>query len=131
MLLDSKKKTAAQQLGSAGENAVGCWLEKQKFSILAYNYRIVGGEIDVIARQDDLIAFVEVKVRTHDYFNSSELIVPSKQKKIIITARRFCMQHRIRDAILRFDVALLQPHGDAFEITYIPNAFTHHEQGWL
>lgn len=124
MLADSKKKLPIHQLGNAGEAAVGTWLLEQGFTVLAYNYRSAGGEIDLIAQHKELIAFIEVKVRSNDYFNSSQVIVPSKQKKIIFTARRFCLQHRITDKIVRFDVALLKPVGNSFEITYIPNAFT-------
>lgn len=130
-MLPDSKKTIAQRLGSAGEYAVGRWLEQQQFSVLAYNYRTMGGEVDVIAQKNDIIAFVEVKVRTHDYFNSSQVIIPSKQKKIIKTAQHFCMCHRIENKVIRFDVALLKPIENSFEITYISNAFTHHDQGWL
>lgn len=126
-MLPASKKSATAQLGAAGERAVGIFLEKQGYKILVYNYRITGGEIDLIATRKDVIAFVEVKVRTTDYFNSSNVIIPSKQRKIILSAKKFCMLHKIIYKILRFDIALLKPNGDDFEITYIPNAFTQRE----
>ena len=123
MLRDSRVRTATSLLGSAGEQAVGDWLQKQGFTVLCYNFRSRGGEIDVIAQCKDLLCFVEVKVRTTDYFNSSGLITPSKQRKIIHTARLFCLKNKVSDSILRFDVALAKPAQNIFEITYIPNAF--------
>lgn len=116
-----------KQLGNKGELAVGHWLEKKGFTIRVYNYSSRMGEIDVIACFKEVIAFVEVKVRTTDYFNSSLVVNYAKQQKIIKTARFFCLKERISDKAIRFDVALLKPMGDDFEITYIENAFT---KGW-
>ena len=123
MLLASKQSTT-KQLGKAGERAVGTWLQQRGFTILCYNYRSKIGEIDIIAQHNTILAFVEVKARTVTYFNSSELIIASKQKKIIQTAQKFCFEKNITDKIYRFDVALVQPRNDSFDITYIPNAFT-------
>lgn len=124
MLHDSKTPQATALLGTAGEQAVGNWLYKQGFIVLCYNFRSRGGEVDVIAQRNKLICFVEVKVRTTDYFNSSGLITASKQKKIIHTARLYCLKNRITDSILRFDVALVKPIENRFDINYIPNAFS-------
>lgn len=130
-MLSASKQSTTQQLGSAGEHAVGQWLQQQGFKILAYNYRIKGGEIDVIATRQEVIAFIEVKVRTAHYFNSSEVVTPSKQKKIIATARHFCMRHKLNNMVYRFDVALLKPQENSFEITYLAHAFTDTNQGSL
>jgi putative endonuclease len=126
-MLPDSKHILQKQLGTAGEHAVGQWLQNQGFTIITYNYRTNSGEIDLIASYNEIIAFVEVKVRTTHYFNSSQVIIPSKQQKIVTTAKNFCMKYKISHKILRFDVALLQPIGDTFEITYIPNAFTEKE----
>jgi putative endonuclease len=123
-MLHASEQPARQQLGNAGEHAVGQWLQKKGFTVITYNYRLKCGEIDLIAYRKEIIAFVEVKVRTTDYFNSSQLITLSKQKKIIATAKKFCLQQNRGDKIYRFDIALLKPLGDGFEITYIENAFT-------
>ena len=122
MLPDSNRSTTL--LGNAGEHAVGQWLQQQGYRIHCYNYRTRGGEIDLIAQREEIISFIEVKVRTTHYFNSSQLITKEKQRKIIQTARIFCMRYGLSDVVVRFDVALLQPTDTDFEITYIPNAFT-------
>jgi|GEM_PF-6188669 len=46
-----------------GENIVAYWLILQDFSILARNYKIVGGEIDIIAKRGTIVVAVEVKFR--------------------------------------------------------------------
>ncbi len=131
MLRDSKIVSTRSVLGNAGEQAVGDLLQKNGFTLICYNFRSRGGEVDIIARRGELVCFVEVKARTKDYFNSSNLITPSKQKKIIYTARLFCLKKKISDAILRFDVALVRPVGTTFDITYIPNAFCHESMNSL
>ncbi len=68
---------------------------------------------------------MEVKLRQSHYFALSEVITPSKQRKIVQTARMY--NSRIRDSrplVYRFDVALVEPDGQDYRISYIPNAFT-------
>ena len=108
-------------LGSAGEEAVVAHLRKNGFSILERNYRIRGGEIDIIARKKDLVVFIEVKARIFGTSGLSEVVTPTKQAKIIFTAKHFLTRNMIENTIIRFDVALVE--GKDFHIIYIPNAF--------
>lgn len=111
-------------LGKKGEELVAHYLKKEGFTILAMNYSRRSGEIDIIAQKKEVLAFVEVKVRTYAYFNISEVIVPAKQNKIIKTALAYIAEQGFEDTVYRFDVALLEPVGNDFSITYMPNAFT-------
>ncbi len=112
----------SRTLGPAGEDAVAISLAKDGFSILERNYRIRGGEVDIIARKKDLVVFVEVKARVFGTSGLSEVVTPTKQKKIIFTAKHFLVRNAIENTTVRFDVALVE--GNDFHITYIPNAFT-------
>ena len=114
-------------LGAQAEHTVIQFLEKQNFKILQQNYRKFFGEIDIIARQKNVIAFIEVKLRSHDYFQLSQVITPSKQKKIIACALDYSMRHTITSCVLRFDIALLHCNDNGFSLEYIPNAFTKRE----
>ena len=112
-------------LGKKGEQLVAEYLKQQGFTLLAQNYRQTCGEIDIIAQKKEVIAFIEVKLRTHHYYTIADLIPKSKQKKIIQTARFFIAQNFSHtDYIYRFDVAFLEPLENDYTITYIPNAFT-------
>lgn len=113
-----------QDLGSHGEEKVAAWLVQKGFTIKATNYRQRCGEIDIIASKDEILAFVEVKLRTQNYFNISEVITPSKQAKIIRTAMMYIIENKISNKVYRFDVALLEKHTDKYKLTYLPNAFT-------
>ncbi len=114
--------TFQTQRGDKGEERVASFLETQGFTIVARNYQKPYGEIDVIAQCDDLLVFVEVKTRTKELFDLSELITPSKQRKIIATAKAFISEYRHDDKVCRFDVALLEDNVDG-KMSYIDNAF--------
>jgi putative endonuclease len=106
--------------GQQGENQVSRWLERNGYEILQRNYRVRTGEIDIIARKQEVIAFIEVKYRSDHYFSLSEVITPTKQKRIIRAAHFFIAQHPNLLCSYRFDVALVEPGCD---IAYIENAF--------
>ena len=56
--------TRAQQVGVDGETLVATYLQKQGAQIIARNWRIKEGEIDIVARLQGMLLFVEVKSRT-------------------------------------------------------------------
>lgn len=111
-------------LGKKGEELVARFLEQAGFSILEKNYSIKQGEIDIIAHKGEILAFVEVKLRRNPLFYLSDLIVPSKQRKIITTALWYINKHNFQDTVYRFDVALIESTHADYTINYIENAFT-------
>lgn len=121
-------KSSRSIVGSHGEQFVAAWLENQGFTILQRNYRKKCGEVDLIALRKNILIFVEVKTRLHEYFNLSTVITPAKQRKITLTAKTFLAENSYENTIYRFDLALLQKQQDSYELTYIPNAFTPPEE---
>ncbi len=59
-------KTAKQEVGQLGEDAAVKHLVKHSFEILDRNYRKPWGEIDIIAKKDNIVHFIEVKTVTHE-----------------------------------------------------------------
>ncbi len=115
-----------KKLGKLGEDIVARHLQQEGFTILAQNYRKYFGEVDLIATKSELLIFVEVKTRQRIYGDLTEVIVPSKQKKIICVAKEFIAQNNMIDKVCRFDVALVEGDQQNVQLRYIPNAF--HEQ---
>lgn len=112
------------EIGKLGEESVCSYLQKQGYRIIARNYRIKGGEIDIIAENGDYIAFVEVKARKPDSLVTGfEAINKRKQGLIIKTAADYCSRHpNIFQP--RFDVAeVIIDNGKVQSIDYITNAF--------
>ena len=113
-------------LGQQGESAVARWLESHGFTILARNYTIKEGEVDLIAQYKEIIAFIEVKTRMTEYFSPAEAVTYSKQRKIIKAAKHFALKHKLFDHVLRFDVATVVYYDLAqnkYSIGYIKDAF--------
>jgi len=115
-------RTLRTQRGDQGEERVASFLKSEGFDIVARNYRRPYGEIDVIAQCGELLIFVEVKTRAQELFDLSEVITPTKQRKIIAAAKAFITEHQCDDKVCRFDVALLEDSNDG-KMSYIPNAF--------
>ena len=112
-----------KQLGNRGEQHVAATLERRGYSILAKNFSTKTGELDIVVQRGEIVAFVEVKTRHDEYFPLSQLITPSKQQKIIKTAKMFIQKHAIIDKVFRFDVAVLTMKETCINLQYIPNAF--------
>ena len=73
--------------GNYGEDLACEYLKKQGYKILERNYRIRGGEIDIVARDGEYLVFVEVKARySHEYGPPAESITPWKIRALKKTA---------------------------------------------
>jgi len=115
--------TPKTALGKKGEDAVAAWLQQYGFKILERNYQIREGEIDLIAVREEVVAFIEVKTRTTEYFPTSLVVNITKQRKIIKAAQWFVIKNNIIDKVLRFDVATVRFENERCHISYIKNAF--------
>jgi len=121
-------KVDRKTLGKFGEAQVETYYRQKQYEILYKNYTAETGEIDLIVKKRDRIAFVEVKTRNNfDNIQPVESIGKTKRQKIIKTARFFCYENSIKltDFYFRFDVATVYIHSypDNFEIDVIENAF--------
>jgi hypothetical protein len=61
-----------RQLGRRGEDLATAYLRQQGYVILARNWRCPVGEIDIVAREGEILAFVEVRTRRGDRFGTPE-----------------------------------------------------------
>lgn len=97
------------------------YLKKQGYYILEQNYRCRYGEIDIIAKNDGYLVFIEVKYRKNiDSTSAFDAVDIRKQKRICGVARWYMVDKRVsEDAKCRFDVVGIQ----AKDITVIKNAF--------
>ncbi|MEK6776461.1 MAG: YraN family protein [bacterium] len=92
-------------LGRIGERKAARYLRKLGFVILATNYRTPLGEIDIIAREDNTLAFVEVKTRSSgDYGLPQEAVDHRKQHKLCRMAHAFLNDRGDHGMVCRFDV---------------------------
>ena len=74
--------------GNYGEDLACEYLKKQGYKILERNYRIRGGEIDIVCKDLEILVFVEVKTRfTHEFGPPAESMTFWKVKALLKTAR--------------------------------------------
>lgn len=95
---------STQQTGNYGEDLACEYLKKQGYKILERNYRIRGGEIDIVAMDGNTLVFVEVKARwSHEYGPPSESMTPWKIKYLVKTAQFYVLKIGWGDKEYRLD----------------------------
>ncbi|MGI5948865.1 YraN family protein [Peptoniphilus sp.] len=91
--------------GNIGEDIATKFLERKNYKILDRNYRALGNEIDIIARDKDEIVFVEVKTRnSHKYGEAYEAVDKFKMENIILTSRAYIERYSLYDIMIRYDI---------------------------
>lgn len=115
-------------LGAWGEALAARWLYRQGFTLLAHGFRCREGEIDLIARRDDLLAVVEVKLRSGRWEVGAAAVTERKQRRIRTALGRYLLAHpELSDCRIRFDVCqITAPDGTGTprpELDYLENAF--------
>lgn len=115
------------QLGQRAEDAVARYLERAGFSIVARNLRLGRLELDIVARQSELILVVEVRTRSAGSWTTAfGSVSPAKRERIRRAGQRL-WRDRYRDdpsaARMRFDAASVRFSGGEPHIDYVVAAF--------
>lgn len=111
-------------LGKLGEDMAADHLLQKSYQILDRNYRWARGEIDIVARKDNTLVFVEVKTARGIKFGAPETWVDErKQQQVGQVAERYLQERGIEDLDCRFDVIAVQAQGKEWKIRHIKNAF--------
>lgn len=114
-----------KNVGNDGEKRAADYLIENGYKILFRNWRLSGGEIDIIALKDDVLVFVEVKTLPNSTVDMLEKVLnKEKQKRIIKMSKRFLQNHReYINGYIRFDVIIIDMKGLP-PIYHIENAFS-------
>lgn len=113
-----------RKFGNIGEERVCEYLKHIGMDIIERNYRSRFGEIDIIAKDDETIAFIEVKTRTNSNFGTpAESVTLTKQRRISYTANEYVLKNDLNDCDFRFDIVEVFKDKDNYNINLIKNAF--------
>jgi putative endonuclease len=128
MLKRWRAKNPGTGKGEDAEQFAAAFLQRQGLTIVDRNYRCRYGELDIIARDTELLVFAEVRLRNHQRFaTGSESVDYRKQQKLILTAEAYLQQtHGNRQPTCRFDVVSLitQTNIDAgYKVEWLRDAF--------
>ena len=112
-----------QQLGKEGEKIATAHLIKEKYKILARNYRSGRAEIDIVAMKDDLIIIVEVKTRETDkYGNPEESVGTGKINMLAQGAEDFMLDRDLHNNV-RYDIISIIKNQYKTDVHHLADAF--------
>jgi len=105
----SPERVAAFQTGLSAESRAAAYLMAKGYRILAKRFRTPHGEIDLVAKRRNLVAFIEVKARAT--LDEAAFAVTPRQQARIINAAQLWLAARPEYAEfeLRFDAILIAP----------------------
>ena len=108
--------------GREGENLAARYLEGRGLQVVERNFRVRGGEIDLICRDGKTLVFVEVRLRSRsDFGGAGASIGAAKRQRLILAARHYLLGKPACDC--RFDCVLLASL-DPAGIEWLRDAFS-------
>lgn len=113
------------EFGKKGEELAVDYLVKTGYRIVHRNYRYIKAEIDIIAQKWDVLAIVEVKSRSSDYWQNIAEIITEKKIKLLVRAANHYVLSKDLDVEVRFDIITVLKEKGGFRIDHIENAFYH------
>src|ERR1700694_2310836 len=107
--LPAPARVAAFRTGLSAESRAAAYLMAKGYRVLAKRFRTPYGEIDLVARKRNLLAFIEVKARA-SLDEAAYAVTPRQQARIIAAAQGWLMAHpEHAEFDLRFDAVLIAP----------------------
>jgi putative endonuclease len=108
-MTDTAHRQTAQKRGQFSESIAAFYLRLKGYRILERGFRVPVGEIDIIARRGNLIAFVEVKARNHQS-DAASAISANQRSRIRRASMVYGQQNPdFASCDLRFDAVLITP----------------------
>ena len=113
-----------QDHGAWGENLAADYLIQSGLEILSRNWRYRRAEIDIVARDQDVLVFVEVKTRAGTGFGRPEVSVDRRKQRLMVDAGMAFMRATGYESEVRFDIiSIVGTPGSQFEISHFKDAF--------
>ena len=113
-----------KSLGRAGEDLAERYLKRQGYAVVERNYRCPLGEIDLIALDNRVVVFVEVKTRRVDTSGAPlESVNAVKQRRLKRAALHYLNRYRLHDRDVRFDVVGISLGSNPSSVRHVRHAF--------
>lgn len=112
-------------LGKKGEQLAVDFLVNKGYDIVERNYRFEKAEVDIIAKQQDILAIIEVKTRSStDFGNPQDFVKPAQIKRLVKAVNDYVNDNDLSVEV-RFDIIAIVKDGKQFKIEHLENAFYH------
>jgi putative endonuclease len=120
-----KEKPEHLLRGELGERAAKKFLQKAGLKFLAANFRSERGEIDLVFRDGDCLAFIEVKTRSSEDWGRPAAAVNAERRRRLSQAALDYLKRLKNPAVkIRFDIVeVLLKDGEVRQIRHLPNTF--------
>ena len=113
------------ELGKKGEQLAVTHLLKNGYEIVERNYRFDKAEVDIIAKQKDILAIVEVKTRSStDFGNPQDFVKPKQIQRLVKAVDEYVTVNTL-DVEVRFDIVAIVMNGKQYDIEHLEDAFFH------
>lgn len=115
-----KRRTDKQVTGDSGEDQALHYLQRQKLTLVERNFRVKGGEIDLIMQDGSVLVFIEVRKRApgaEQFGGAAASVTPAKQRRLIVAAQLYLKRYTHPPAC-RFDVIAI----DGADLKWLKNA---------
>ncbi len=121
-----KEKPEHLRRGELGERAAKKFLQEQGMKFLTANFRSARGEIDLIFRDGDCLAFIEVKTRSReDWTRPAAAVNAERKRRLSYCALDYLRLLKNPPVKFRFDIVeVLLKDGEVREVRHLPNTFT-------
>ena len=111
-------------LGAEGEALAKVFLEKKGYQILETNWRYSRAEVDIIAKDGEILVFVEVKTRSSTFYGQTpEVFVTPKKERFLMSAAGVYMEKINHDWEIRFDIIAIIKNERKTDIQHLEDAF--------
>ncbi|MBK8908361.1 MAG: YraN family protein [Rhodospirillales bacterium] len=122
----TQKRQRARRLGRAAEAIGALWLRLAGYRILARDFRVPVGEIDIVALRGTTLAFIEVKARADASGTSAadEVLSLRQRRRIARAAESFLKLHpHLADRAIRFDLIVFGKNGEWCRAGWCPRTW--------
>ncbi|MCO5247871.1 MAG: YraN family protein [Chitinophagales bacterium] len=113
----------ANNIGDKGEKLALDYLKNKNYQILATNWRSSHKEIDIIAKDEDILVIVEVKTRGTDSFGQPSDFVDQKKHNHLYHATQDYIYQKDYSGEVRFDIISIVKNESKWDIDHIEDAF--------
>ncbi len=124
-MLSMTKKVSTSEKGLRGEQIASDYLKDKGYQIISKNYRFRRSEVDLIAKRQETLVFVEVKFHQNKGYGFPEESVSLAQQARVSQAAEHYIYESNWEGDIRFDIIAIQPvkeHGN-FDVQHFEDAF--------
>jgi len=111
-----------RSIGQRGEQIAIDYLTRSHYQIVARNWQIWGGELDIVAQSNEEIIFIEVKFRQRKLGGSAkESLSHKKQKQFRRSSELFLLKHDIQSVAYQYDFIAIDQHREFYRLHHFKN----------